>query len=555
MSSKLRSSLPNLRCHATRAKRLIDSQGVISTVSNGASLILGHLREYSDLSTLCGALACRTFYSLATRGTNMKENKNLKQIEQAKTAEEAALRAEHQYGEDDRQRHSKHNYGPSTSKAATSGRGAKPPTNYDAKRAEHDQHAGYSQSKNDDKRKQYSGPSNSSSDTRIGGEISQRNLYSKKPRRRYKRKEEIPFPELGKPGARDDPLRVGLSGASSEKYLKYLNAGIKPEIARKRIDEEIKARLERNKILPTHRETPAKRERESVTPKSQEMPKRMKVDNLQHTNKTGISYASALKITKVAVLPKDYPHTNLKKEELTQLEEAIVEEVTLAYGGTIIPKFGGIYFRSGHLIIDCESEETVAWIREKVPSLKTWKGTALDTRVGEDIPKPHVIKCYLPRSSGQEPQRSVTLLGVQNGLKIEHWKVLAHRDEGTGQVITIGIDDVSLKKIAEQKQILSYRFGKVNVQILKNKTEDRSEEPTKEKSSTSTSTITKPVELVVEDVAPDASHDLMDEDISVEEDDILDLTVLAINVVPSISEEEDLLKEDGRPMPPTSPKI
>ena len=43
----------------------------------------------------------------------------------------------------------------------------------------------------------------------------------------------------------------------------------------------------------------------------------------------------------------------------------------------------------------------------------------------------------------------------------------------------------------------------------------------------------------------------MDEDIEVEEEDLLDLTVLAINAVPSVSEEE----EDGRPMLPTSPKI
>ena len=70
--------------------------------------------------------------------------------------------------------------------------------------------------KNHDKRKQHSGPSNSSSDTRIGG--------AKRPRRRYRRKAEIPFPELGKPGARDVPFRAGLSGASSQKYLKYLNA-------------------------------------------------------------------------------------------------------------------------------------------------------------------------------------------------------------------------------------------------------------------------------------------------------------------------------------------
>ena len=483
--------------------------------------------------------------SLATRGTNMNKDNRIttfKDIEQARTAEEAAWRAEKRKREEDRDRHagcsqSTPNHGPSNSKAVPSGRGAKPPTDFNKKEEDH-------------KRRHYSGPS-----TNHAGEGNSR-------RRRFRRKPEIPFAEPGKPGARDDPLRKGLSGASSQKYLKYLAEGIKPEEARKIIDVEVKARRDSIKNPPAHREPTSKRVRESVTPKSQEKLKRPRVDDHHHqpANKTGISYASAAKITKVAVLPKEYPQINLTAEELAQLEEAIIEEVTLTYGGTTVPRFGGIFFRSGHLVIDCESEETVMWLKDRVPSMKIWKGPALDTKVGDDIPKPHIIKCFLPRSAGQETKRSLILLGTQNGLSIEHWKVLAHRDEGTGQVLTIGIDDVSLKRITEQDQVLSYRFGKISAQILKHKVDVKigeEEEKSKETDIAGTSGKEPNVnDTSTVSVGPSTSSDnerptMMEG--SEEEDEILDLTVLAINI-PSVSEEEDLLKEEVRPTPPTSPK-
>ena len=62
-------------------------------------------------------------------------------------------------------------------------------------------------------------------------------------------------------------IHLGLIRASSHKYLKYLNAG---EIAGKRVDEDMKARLEGNKTVPTHCKISDKRESKSVTPKSQE---------------------------------------------------------------------------------------------------------------------------------------------------------------------------------------------------------------------------------------------------------------------------------------------
>ena len=99
-------------------------------------------------------------------------------------------------------------------------------------------------------------------------------------------------------------IHLGLIRAASHKYLKYLDAG---EIARKRIDEDMKARLERNKTVPT-----------IVRHRTKE-----KVNRSHRSLKRW--YASALKIRKVAVLPKEYPQTNLKKEELAQLEEVIVQ--------------------------------------------------------------------------------------------------------------------------------------------------------------------------------------------------------------------------------------
>jgi hypothetical protein len=152
-----------------------------------------------------------------------------------------------------------------------------------------------------------------------------------------------------------------------------------------------------------------------------------------------------------------------------------VEEISR--GWQVKPKFEGIHFRPGLLVIDCENKETAAWLKERIPSLQAWKGVALDTKSEEEIPRPHVVTIFLPRSSGDEPKKLLRTLNAQNeGLRVEEWRILASKKEGNGQVLTIGIDAASLEAIVGREHALSYRFGKVSVHEHRRATVAKGEE-------------------------------------------------------------------------------
>jgi hypothetical protein len=319
-------------------------------------------------------------------------------------------------------------------------------------------------------------------------------------------------PAPGQPGGPGDPLRQGLSGAGIKWYLRFLAQGREPEEAR-RLAEERRSKVEAPK------EQPKKRGRESVTPTNTGEAKRQKRSEpkariVAHSARSDhgphTSYASAVRKERVAVLPKDYPQVVLSTGELTELEEAIVEEISR--GWQVKPKFEGIHFRPGLLVIDCENKETAAWLKERIPSLQAWKGVALDTKSEEEIPRPHVVTIFLPRSSGDEPKKLLRTLNAQNeGLRVEEWRILASKKEGNGQVLTIGIDAASLEAIVGREHALSYRFGKVSVHEHRRATVAKEEELRPVVEQVPDGGTTEPEGKV------DGEHDIPIQDLSLEE--------------------------------------
>ena len=461
-----------------------------------------------------------------------KENiKNqLKNIQQAQTAEDAAHRAD------------KHGLGDITVDSKHRGRHSNPTTSKTVARREAKASEDRNVASTSNSRKMHYLPSTSTASRRYE-ETRQEKVGS----RHTANKSHLP--SLGQPGGRDDPLRYGLSGAGCLKYIRYIREGFKPEEARQKVVEEREAREKRTITVSSipHK----KRERESITPKSNEMPKRLKVGNGQHAKRpaTGVSYANALKITKVAILPGKYPEVELSAEEQTKLEEAIVEEMTIDYENKLKPQFGGIAFRSGFLVVDCETQNTVKWLVEAIPSLLSWEGVKLDTKVGDDIPKPHIITIFFPRSCGQDPMKSVKLIASQNEICIDTWKILGQKDEGPGQIVTIGIDEKSLQTINEKNHVLSYRFGKINVHVKKYKTDTIPENVKETQEITGSTTQMTPQSMELEENTPHSDKE-PDDSVRDSEDELLDLTVLAIDSIPSASEEEDLLQEKRGNYPP-----
>lgn len=285
------------------------------------------------------------------------------------------------------------------------------------------------------------------------------------------------LPEMGQPGGRDDPLRRGLSGAGIRWYLRYLEQGLTPEEARKKADEH-KCPSQVIKTLP--KDLKRKHEVNNTTSPQQKKDKKKK----EGTTSVSGSYATVVRTERVVILPKTFPGTTLSAKDLTLLEEALVEEMFSGWDYKL--KFGGIHFRPGMLLIDCETPQSAEWLREKVPHLSNWKGVELQVRARDDIPKSHTAKLFLPRSQGQTTDKLLKLIEAQNeGLSTTLWKIVSKKDEGKGQILRIELDDLSYKRIKNNGYTIHYRFGKVTVQGLKRTEEEEYGEKLESSPSTS----------------------------------------------------------------------
>lgn len=287
----------------------------------------------------------------------------------------------------------------------------------------------------------------------------------------------LELPPLGQPGAKDDPRRKGLSGAGCRWYMRYLNQGLSPDEARAKA-------LEHKQQAATVVSAPTKRDNTHITPPTANAAKKPREAGpavgqapkqsvqQQHTGKT---YAKVAGSIRIVILPVDYPAVLLQREELTRLEELLVEEI--GKGWSVKLRFDGIAFRPGMLVVDCKDKPTADWLKEQAPQLSEWKGAPLKACLGVEVPPLHTIRIFCPRSAGQEPSKLLKLLDAQNdGLRTDIWRVFSNIDEPNGQLLTLGIDEMSARSIAEADHKLNFRFSSVTVYGLKKSERDKATE-------------------------------------------------------------------------------
>jgi len=196
-----------------------------------------------------------------------------------------------------------------------------------------------------------------------------------------------PLPQLGQPGARDDPNLKGLSGARTKWYLRYLQQGKSPV--------EALSLAKTPQPLEQRPNSASKRANSTLTPPT-ETPKRQKVENsrpltapfdgpstsraAKATDVRKPSYAALTGAIKVAVVPEDYPKAVLSSENLSQLKDTLLEEIVLSGWDSPI-KYGGIHFWVGQLIVDCRNATSAEWLQLAVPSLSKWRGVSLEVKM------------------------------------------------------------------------------------------------------------------------------------------------------------------------------
>ncbi|XP_043064399.1 uncharacterized protein LOC122320296 [Drosophila ficusphila] len=177
---------------------------------------------------------------------------------------------------------------------------------------------------------------------------------------------------------------------------------------------------------------------------------------------THTSFAEAAKRVRVAVLPEDYPQVYLSNEELAELEEAIMDDVVTSEWDSAVA-FRGIHFRVGYLLIDCLDQDSADWLRAVTPQLRTWKGVPLDTRVGENNPAAYNVTVFCPRSAERSNEELLMMLGRQNRMEVDSWKVVSRRNDPRLALLVIGIDQLTRDEIVSKGHQLNLRFGTVSV--------------------------------------------------------------------------------------------
>ncbi|XP_036346989.1 uncharacterized protein LOC118756323, partial [Rhagoletis pomonella] len=338
--------------------------------------------------------------------------------------------------------------------------------------------------------------------------ISDESGWQKQRKKKNRRAKPPPMPLPGQPGALDDRHREGLSGSGVKWYLRYLEQG-KPQLrwksepnkqvhlpapaAKQRSGPQQQqqhrpapAGWRRSGEPPGHKGDAVKRGSNQITPPETPSTKRQRDQRptptswpkslagpagqgqVQESATQQPSYSETLKGIRVAVLPCEYPAAALSPEDLTRLQDAIMEEVFKGWSHPLV--FCGVYFRSGMLLVDCRDEKTATWLAEKAPALEGWKGPGMCTKRGDEIPPVHNITVFLPRSADKSAEFALGLLKAQNeGIHTSAWKVVCSTTEENELRLFLGIDEESYVSIKRAGFNLNYRFSFVTVRPWRQK--------------------------------------------------------------------------------------
>ncbi|XP_049308649.1 uncharacterized protein LOC125777606 [Bactrocera dorsalis] len=104
----------------------------------------------------------------------------------------------------------------------------------------------------------------------------------------------------------------------------------------------------------------------------------------------------AVKGIRMAVLPQNYPAESLESEQLTVLQNLLMEEVFR--DDEYAASFLGVEFKGGMLQVDYMDESFADWLREFTPRLGGWTGPVLCAKRAEDLPVMHRMTVFLPPS-------------------------------------------------------------------------------------------------------------------------------------------------------------
>lgn len=302
------------------------------------------------------------------------------------------------------------------------------------------------------------------------------------------------FRAPGQPGAKDDVLRKGMSGADAKWYIRFLDEGKEPAEAKRLALERETAKRPLEQGAPKHpaaapRLAPGKREISRETP-PENRPKKQRVNDQSSSQKgpaplsyrpsrrilpatatsssavppTQVDYAE-IRVTKVGIAHANFPNELLSQAAMEKIENRIAEKIHLGWKSLI--NMVGIHYRTGYFIVDCWDDDTVEWLTMAAQETGMELGCPIVTLMGDDLPKEVTMSVWLPKAHLMTEQMTLGTLQGSNPVDIKSWRIVKCAISGPGRILVAKIGPSEQAKIASRGLKLTFRFKRVDVHGLK----------------------------------------------------------------------------------------
>lgn len=266
--------------------------------------------------------------------------------------------------------------------------------------------------------------------------------------------------------------KIRLTGAQRKRLKYLLDKGWDIEEARVKCLEPTTKNTPKPKGEKRGRSdfsTPEQRKKSKVPTKTD----RPKTPPAQDRSAPKPAFSQVLTGVRVGILSAHYPEELLTMEQLSALQEAILDKIVESKA-PIKPKFHSVHNRPGWLALLCVNSETANWLKGVIGEIKPWDTANLRVVEESELPHPEILIAYLPMSKDYTTEKIFGLIEAQNDLSTSNWKVLRRVTTGQAEEVAISIDHASSVALGKCGHKINYKFGLVQLRPKGKKAQEAS---------------------------------------------------------------------------------
>ncbi|XP_056644125.1 uncharacterized protein LOC130449988 [Diorhabda sublineata] len=167
------------------------------------------------------------------------------------------------------------------------------------------------------------------------------------------------------------------------------------------------------------------------------------------------------------VTTAEFPTTSLTEEQLELLQTSILNEITKIAAEDFHPQFLDCFKRRGNLIIVCNNQDSVNWLKTTVPSLAPWEGAQCKALEPSEVPNLMDILITIPGEL--DADTLLHRIEKQNeDIQTANWNLTSKKQDESKKntTYTFAVEENVVEQIKKLNYKLFINFSRIHVRYL-----------------------------------------------------------------------------------------